>query len=166
MDVPTLRTETLEALDKVLSLPWPFSSRISPEQHRLLLAWRDTIQQSPDTWMQPAVDNYLREPANKFSVKEPNMALQDDVTKFLADLNAEIANHTWTGALALLEDGAALVKDISTLFQPTPAPLPQGNLAALKDSLTAELALPNINWQNVLAIILAIVQALAPFVLK
>lgn len=166
MDVSTLRTETLEALDKVLALPWPFSNRISAEQHRLLLAWRDTIQQSPDSWVQSAVDNYLREPANKFSVKEPKMALQDDVTKFIADLNLEITTHTWIGALTLVEDGAALVRDITTLFPPSPAPIPSGNLATLRDSLSAELTLPNINWQNVLAIVIAIVQALAPLILK
>lgn len=111
------------------------------------------------------------------------MALQDDLTKFLADFDAFIASPSWPGAVGLTADGAAIIKDIASGgLQASSKGVALGatavkaacaratllgtDFASLRRALAAELALPNINWQNVLAILLAILNALGPVLIK
>lgn len=108
------------------------------------------------------------------------MALQDDVTKFLSDLDAFIAAPSWLGAVSLTADGAAIIKDIAGGGAPKASPVGGAGvkaacaravtlgtgLNALRTALAAELGKGAINWQNVLAIMLAVLQALGPILIK
>ena len=104
------------------------------------------------------------------------MALQDDLTKFLADFDAFIASPSWLGAVGLTADGAAIIKDLATGGSQagTPSAKAAGakaatlgtDLKSLRGALAKELGLPSINWQNVLALLIAILQALGPVILK
>ena len=62
MDVPTLRSESLQGIDSILQAPWIVQKFITPEAKRLLQAFRNTIEQQPDPWLSPVLVNYQREP--------------------------------------------------------------------------------------------------------